>query len=111
MNFEQPPPYANSGPTAPGYVVQDPPQGYPANPGYPNYPPGPMGPGGPYPGPGQPPYQGYAGQPPYGFQGGPPPGPMYGEPPKNTGEGSHTTDNRQTFLMVSEQNVGRLHVI
>lgn len=84
MNYEQPPPYSNAGPTAPGYPVQAPPQGYPPNPGYPNYPAGPMGPGGPYPGPGQPPYQGYPGQPQYGWQGGPPPGPMYGEAPKNT---------------------------
>lgn len=91
MNFEQPPPY--NGPSAPGY----PPQGYPPpvnmqqpNPGYPNYPAGPVGPGGPYPGPGQPPYQGYPGQPQYGWQGGPPPGPMYGEAPKNTGGWSHT---------------------
>lgn len=113
MNFEQPPPYPGSGPTAPGYPAQGPPpqgyppqgypQGYPVNmeqpnPAYPNYPAGPMGPGGPYPGPGgpypgpggpypgpgQPPYQGYPEQPQFGWQGGPPPGPMYGEAPKNT---------------------------
>lgn len=89
MNYEQPPPYASNAPTAPGYPGQVPPQGYPpqvnmAQPAY--YPAGQMGPAGPYPGPGQPPYQGYPGQPQYGWQGGPPPGPMYGEPPKNTGE-------------------------
>ncbi|KAM8732591.1 cysteine-rich and transmembrane domain-containing protein 1-like [Acanthopagrus schlegelii] len=91
MNFEQPPPYTNNAPSAPGYPGQGVPQGYPPpvnmaqpNPAYPNYPPGQMGPGGPYPGPGQPPYQGYPGQPQYGWQGGPPPGPMYGEAPKNT---------------------------
>lgn len=94
MNFEQPPPYQTSGPTAPTYPGQVPPQGYPPqvnmmqpNAGYSNYPPGPMGAPGPYPGPGQPPYQGYPGQPQYGWQGGPHPGPAYGEPPKNTGEG------------------------
>lgn len=102
MNFEQPPPYPGSGPSAPGYPGQGPPpqgypphgyppQGYPVNmdqpnPAYPNYPAGPMGPEGPYPGPGQPPFQGYPGQPQYAWQGGPPPGPMYGEAPKNTGE-------------------------
>ncbi|XP_007554884.1 cysteine-rich and transmembrane domain-containing protein 1 [Poecilia formosa] len=100
MNFEQPPPYPGSGPSAPGYPGQGPPpqgyppqgyppQGYPVNmdqpnPAYPNYPAGPGGPGGPYPGPGQPPFQGYPGQPQYAWQGGPPPGPMYGEAPKNT---------------------------
>lgn len=96
MNPDQPPPY---NPSAPGYPAQGyppqgyPPQGYPQpvnmaqpNPSYPNYPAGQMPPGGPYPGPGQPPYQGYPGQPQYGWQGGPPPAPMYGEAPKNTGK-------------------------
>lgn len=93
MNFEQPPPYSNNGPTAPSYPGQDPSQGYPPhvnmaqpNPVYPTYPAGPVGPAGPYPGQGQPPYQGYPGQPQYGWQGGPPPGPVYGEAPKNTGK-------------------------
>uniref|UniRef100_A0A3Q0SC78 Cysteine-rich and transmembrane domain-containing protein 1 n=1 Tax=Amphilophus citrinellus TaxID=61819 RepID=A0A3Q0SC78_AMPCI len=54
-NMENPPPY-------PGNVP-------PPNPAYPNYPAGPMGPGGPYPGPGQPPYNGYPGQPQFGWQG------------------------------------------
>lgn len=101
MNFEQPPPYPGSGPTAPCYPAQGPPpqgyppqgyppQGYPVNmeqpnPAYPNYPVGPPGPGGPYPVQGMPPYQGYPEQQQYGWQGGPPPGTMYGEAPKNTG--------------------------
>ncbi|XP_008325835.1 cysteine-rich and transmembrane domain-containing protein 1 [Cynoglossus semilaevis] len=100
MNFEQPPPYPGSGPTAPCYPAQGPPpqgyppqgyppQGYPVNmeqpnPAYPNYPVGPPGPGGPYPVQGMPPYQGYPEQQQYGWQGGPPPGTMYGEAPKNT---------------------------
>uniref|UniRef100_A0A3B3WSZ5 Cysteine-rich and transmembrane domain-containing protein 1 n=1 Tax=Poecilia mexicana TaxID=48701 RepID=A0A3B3WSZ5_9TELE len=64
MNFEQPPPYPGSGPSAPGYPGQGyPPQGYPVNMDQPN----------------PPPFQGYPGQPQYAWQGGPPPGPMYGE--------------------------------
>ncbi|KAL2077248.1 hypothetical protein ACEWY4_026752 [Coilia grayii] len=48
----------------------------PPNPAYPNYP-------GPYPGPDQPPFQGYPQQP-YGWPNAPPGDPMYGEGPKNT---------------------------
>lgn len=104
MNFEQPPPY-QSGPTAPTYPGQVPPQGYPPqvnmmqpNAGYSGYPPPPVGGAAPYPGPGQPPYQGYPGQPQYGWQGGPQPGPVYGEPPKNTGERSQEPKSHAVFI-------------
>ncbi|MGH0116780.1 UNVERIFIED_CONTAM: hypothetical protein FKN15_051506 [Acipenser sinensis] len=99
MNYENPPPYAGPGPSAPGYppYTQQPNPAYPGpnpaypgpgvNQAYPNYPPGSgvpyqgpyPGPGGPYAGPGQPGYPGYP-------QYAPQPGQVYGDAPKNTGQ-------------------------
>ncbi|XP_075457731.1 cysteine-rich and transmembrane domain-containing protein 1 isoform X2 [Ascaphus truei] len=87
MNYENPPPYAGPGPSAPYPPYAQQPGGPGPNP-YPGYPPGPAGyqPGPPGP-PGQPGYQGY---PQYGWQNNQPPAPMYMDAPKNTGFRSST---------------------